>query len=63
MMGALDQKYEMAIAAMRREARRRGFSFKEMIVRIASDGNLIKIPLWNDEFDARLIRLSKGGDA
>lgn len=59
MMGALDQKYDMAISAIRQEARRRGVSFKEMIVRIASNGNLINIPLWNERFDAELVSRSK----
>lgn len=63
MMGALDQKYEMAVRAIRTEAARRRISFKEMVVRIASDANLISIPLWNEDLDARLVSQSKGGAA
>lgn len=63
MMGALDQKYEMAVAAMRREAKRSGITFKEVVVRAADRAGLINIPLWNEEFDANLTRRGKGGGA
>ena len=61
MMGALDQKYEMAVQAIRTEAAKRRIPFKEMVVRVASDANLIRFPLWNEEFDARLVARAKGG--
>lgn len=65
MMGALDQKYEMAIRAIRREAAKRSISVKEMTVRIVSDAGYLGIPLWREDIDQKLIGLSakaqKGG--
>ena len=58
-MDAIDEKYALAVSAMRRESRRRGITFKELIVRMASEKNLINIPLWNADFDARLIASSQ----
>ena len=54
MMGALDEKYWMAITAIRSEARARRIPFKEAFVRMMSDAGYLNVPLWNDEVDAEL---------
>lgn len=58
-MGALDEKYRMAIDAMRREAWRQRMTFKEFVVRLASEAGILRFPLWNEEFDAELIASSE----
>lgn len=62
-MGALDQKFDLAVTALRVEAKRRGIPFKEMMVRITSDCGYLTIPLWNEEFDARLVARSEAARA
>lgn len=53
-MGALDEKYKLALMAIRSDAVRRRCSFKEAVVRLCSSNGMLNIPLWNEDFDAQL---------